>query len=51
MRAIATRFAPRGHYLELEDGDERLYVPLEERITHVGRGFTADVRFEQTHVW
>jgi pSer/pThr/pTyr-binding forkhead associated (FHA) protein len=50
MRATGARFAPRGHYLELEGGEDRLYVPLEERITHIGRGFTADVRFEHAHV-
>jgi hypothetical protein len=50
MRAISPALAPRGHYLELQDGPERLYVPLERQITHIGRGFTADVRFEQAHV-
>jgi hypothetical protein len=49
-RAIPTKLAPRGHYLEFEHDDERLYVPLEEKITHIGRGFTADVRIEQAHV-
>jgi pSer/pThr/pTyr-binding forkhead associated (FHA) protein len=42
--------APRGHYLEVEDGDRRRYVPLDRSITHIGRGFTADLRFEQSHV-
>lgn len=50
MRALSTKLAPRGHYLELADGTERLYVPLEQQITHIGRGFTADVRIEQAHV-
>jgi hypothetical protein len=50
MHAIRTELAPRGHYLELQDGAERLYIPLEQQITHIGRGFTADVRFEQVHV-
>jgi hypothetical protein len=50
MRAISTELAPRGHYLEVQDGDERRYVPLEQQITHIGRGFTADVRIEQSHV-
>ncbi len=49
-RGVSPSFAPRGHYLEFQDGDERLYVPLAERITHLGRGFTADVRLEQSHV-
>jgi hypothetical protein len=50
MRALSPELAPRGHYLELQDGGERLYVPLEQQITHIGRGFTADVRIEQAHV-
>jgi hypothetical protein len=50
MRAIPPHLAPRGHYLELEGTDVRMYVPLEDRITHIGRGFTADLRLEQTHV-
>jgi hypothetical protein len=49
-RAVDTRLAPRGHYLELQDGDEQIYVPLDKQLTHIGRGFTADVRFEQPHV-
>jgi FHA domain-containing protein len=50
MRAVGTRLAPRGHYLELQDGTESVYIPLEQQITHIGRGFTADVRIEQNHV-
>ena len=49
-RALQPRMAPRGHYIGFQDGDETAYVPLERRITHVGRGFTADVRLEQSHV-
>jgi hypothetical protein len=49
-RALSTRLAPRGHYLEFQDGSQRLYVPLAQQITHIGRGFTADVRIEQAHV-
>ncbi len=49
-RALEPRMAPRGHYIEFQDGDEVVYVPLEQRITHIGRGFTADVRLEQSHV-
>jgi hypothetical protein len=50
MRAVSPKHAPPGHYLELEHGEQRMYVPLEERITHIGRGFTADLRLEQAHV-
>jgi hypothetical protein len=41
---------PRGHYLEVEDGDRQRYVLLDQTITHIGRGFTADLRLEQSHV-
>jgi hypothetical protein len=50
MRALSPALAPRGHYLELQDGAERVYLPLEQQITHIGRGFTADVRIEQAHL-
>jgi hypothetical protein len=50
MRAISPHLAPRGHYIELEGDEQRLYVPLEDKITHIGRGFTADLRLEQVHV-
>ncbi len=49
-RAIAPNLAPRGHYLELQDDEHTSYVPLEQRITHIGRGFTADLRLQQSHV-
>jgi pSer/pThr/pTyr-binding forkhead associated (FHA) protein len=50
MRALSPALAPRGHYLELQEGAERVYIPLDRQITHIGRGFTADVRLEQAHV-
>ena len=50
MRAINAKLAPRGHYLEIRDGTEFHYLPLGQQITHIGRGFTADVRIEQAHV-
>ena len=50
MRAISPQRASRGHYLEFQRGDRQLYLPLDQKITHIGRGFTADVRFEQNHV-
>ncbi len=49
-RAMAPRLSPRGHYLEFQDGEATVYVPLDRRITHIGRGFTADLRIEQGHV-
>src|SRR3954466_4530740 len=39
-----------GRYLELDDGDERVLLPLAPGTTHVGRGFAADVRLEDQSV-
>jgi len=39
-----------GRYLELEDGDERVLLPLAAGTTHVGRSFAADVRLEDQSV-
>jgi pSer/pThr/pTyr-binding forkhead associated (FHA) protein len=39
-----------GRYLELDDGDERVLLPLAAGTTRVGRGFGADVRLEDQSV-
>jgi hypothetical protein len=49
-RAIPKRLAPRGHYLELRDGDEARLLPLDEKITHIGRDSGAELRFEEQRV-
>ena len=49
-RAIPCRLAPFGHYLAFgQDGIEWL-VPLDSRVTHIGRGLTAHVRVEEQRV-
>ena len=49
-RAISSRLAPFGHYLAFaEDGTDWL-VPLDEKVIHIGRGLTADVRIEEQRV-
>jgi hypothetical protein len=49
-RAIPRRLAPFGHYLAFaQDGVDWL-VPIEVRVTHIGRGLTADVRIEEQRV-
>jgi FHA domain len=49
-RAIPRHLAPFGHYLAFsEDGAEWL-VPIDARVTHIGRGLTADVRLEEQRV-
>jgi pSer/pThr/pTyr-binding forkhead associated (FHA) protein len=45
----AERPAP-GRYLELDDGDERVLLPLRPGTTHVGRSFTADLVLEDQSV-
>lgn len=43
--------AQPGHYLAVEDSDgERFLIPIEDRITHIGRAATADLRFEDPRV-
>jgi hypothetical protein len=49
-RSIPVRLAPRGRYLALGAGTQTRLVRLEDRITHIGRGLTADLRFEDQRV-
>jgi pSer/pThr/pTyr-binding forkhead associated (FHA) protein len=49
-RAITPRFATRGGYLAVQDDDQTHLVKLESSITHIGRGLTADLRFEHPSV-
>lgn len=49
-RAIPPLLAPFGHYLAFSDGEAEWLVPLDEKVTHVGRGLTADVRIEDQRV-
>jgi pSer/pThr/pTyr-binding forkhead associated (FHA) protein len=39
-----------GRYLELDDGDDRVLLPLGDGTTHVGRSFTADVVLDDQSV-
>ena len=39
-----------GRYLEVDDGDERLLLPLRQGTTHVGRSFAADVVLDDQSV-
>ncbi len=50
QRAIGRHLAPFGHYLAFaQDGTEWL-VPIDSKVTHIGRGLTADVRVEEQRV-
>jgi hypothetical protein len=50
QRAIGRRLAPFGHYLAFADDGEEWLVPIEAKVTHVGRGLTSDVRIEEQRV-
>jgi pSer/pThr/pTyr-binding forkhead associated (FHA) protein len=39
-----------GRYLAIEDGDVTRLVALHQAVTHVGRGFSADLRLEDQSV-
>lgn len=39
-----------GRYLAVEEGDLTRLVPLHEPVTHIGRGFSADLRLEDQSV-
>jgi pSer/pThr/pTyr-binding forkhead associated (FHA) protein len=39
-----------GRYLAIEDGDVTRLVALRQRVTHLGRGFSADLRLEDQSV-
>jgi hypothetical protein len=49
-RAISQHLAPFGHYLAFAEEGEDWLVPIEPRVTHIGRGLTADVRVEEQRV-
>ena len=49
-QAIPRRLAPFGHYLAFADDGAEWLVPIERRVTHIGRGLTADVRIEEQGV-
>jgi hypothetical protein len=49
-RAISRRLAPFGHYLAFADVGTEWLVPLDSKVTHIGRGLTSDVRIEEQRV-
>ena len=44
------RMSRRGPHLAFEDGADTLLLSLDAKITHIGRGLTAHVRFEDQRV-
>ena len=49
-RAISRRLAPFGHYLAFADGGSEWLIPLDAKVTHIGRGLTSHVRMEEHRV-
>jgi FHA domain-containing protein len=49
-RTIEPRHALRGSYLALHHGDKTRLLPVNQDITHLGRGSFAEVRFEDHRV-
>ncbi len=49
-RLVTPRVARRGPHLALQHDGETWLVPLEAKITHIGRGLTAHIRFEDQRV-
>jgi hypothetical protein len=49
-RALTAGLAPAGSYLAFGEGEETHLIALESRITHLGRGGGADIRFEDQRV-
>ena len=49
-RATSRRLAPFGHYLAFADDGTEWLVPLDSKVTHIGRGLTSDVRIEEQRV-
>jgi hypothetical protein len=49
-KTIAPELAGRGHYLCLDDGDDTRLLRLEQDITHLGRGTSAEIRFDDHRV-
>jgi FHA domain len=49
-RAVPSRQAPFGHYLAFADSGTDWLVPIDEKVIHIGRGLTSDVRIEEQRV-
>ena len=37
-------------YLSIESGDDRRVIPLDDEVTHIGRGLSAEVRLDDATV-
>ena len=50
QHAVPSEQPKPGRYLVLDDGEERVLLPLRPGTTHVGRSFAADVQLEDQSV-
>jgi hypothetical protein len=49
-RAVTERLARRGPHLAFQEGHFTRLIALESKVTHVGRGTSADIRIEEHRV-
>jgi hypothetical protein len=49
-RVISPQAAPAGRYLELFEEETSWLLPLEREVTHIGRGLSVHVRFDDQRV-
>jgi hypothetical protein len=50
-RAISSeRMARRGPHLAFQDGEDTKLIPLETKVTHIGRSVASDLRIEEHRV-
>jgi hypothetical protein len=49
-RAVPVDLASPGRYLAMDAGGEALLLRLERDVTHIGRGFAADLRLDDDRV-
>jgi hypothetical protein len=49
-RSIPADTAPAGQYLSFEDGKRSWVIAITDKLLHLGRGFAADVRFDNARV-
>jgi hypothetical protein len=48
--AVPAELAAPGRYLAIEGGGETLLLRLESDVTHIGRGFTAELRLDDDRI-
>jgi hypothetical protein len=49
-KTVALELAPRGHYLAFGDGADTRLLSIDHDMTHLGRGASAAIRFDDDRV-